>query len=78
MVLGSTQNLREMSTWVVLGGTWRLERKGDNFTAISEPIFSKIRELRNLKPHESPWPIAGMSLYFSFHLTSWMEYSKRL
>jgi hypothetical protein len=38
MALGSTQPLTEMSTRNLLGGKWRPEQKGDNLTAICEPI----------------------------------------
>jgi hypothetical protein len=38
MALGSTQPLTEMNTRNIRGGKGRPERKGNNLTAICEPI----------------------------------------
>jgi hypothetical protein len=52
MALGSTQPLTEMSTRNLLGGKERPARKGDNFTAICEPIaYRKYGSLDLSQPY---------------------------
>jgi hypothetical protein len=50
IALGSTQPLTEISTRNLPGGKARPEGKGDNLTAIGEPIVWKMREPRHLTP----------------------------
>jgi hypothetical protein len=48
MALGTNQLLTEMSTRNLPGGKGQPAHKADNFTAICEPIVSKMWEPRNL------------------------------
>jgi hypothetical protein len=49
-------------------------RRADNLSAICEPIVYTMWDPQHLKPHESPWPVMGIALLFTFALYVLLSY----
>jgi hypothetical protein len=64
MALGSTQPLTEMRTRNLPGGKGWPTHKGDNLTAICEPIVYKCGSVDVSQPSGPSWPLTWIALPF--------------